>query len=327
MIASCKSVSGRPLISVCITTFNQKQYISTTIMSVVSQCGQGQDFDLEILIGDDSSTDGSSEVISRLAEQFPLRICHFRHVQNLGANENFKFLVNKSAGDYLAHLDGDDYWLPDKLSRQLARLNSSKELIACYSNAMVIDSENRLAGFFTNSQPEHIEFEYLAAHGNFLNFSSILYKSEAKSEIQKLTFPMIDYEIHLTLARMGKLSFINEPLACYRWMSSTSMLRNQFADFSVAYMAALCRLLPRASHRVKVEATALFILTTLMKRPDWILNTEFWQRIDALRSALTVSVIELFWPGCCLAIAGLRMRFRTVLIKSLGGLPAVFPRI
>jgi len=331
LMASIPEVARqKPLVSVCITTYNQKNYVATTVMSVLSQCGQGQVFDLEILVGDDCSTDGSTEILLEIESEYPKNLRIIRHEKNLGANENFKFLVGHSSGNYVAHLDGDDFWLPEKLVRQVNFLESSPDLIACYTNALVIDSKNSLVGLFTNPQPEKIDFDYLAMHGNFLNFSSMLYRAQVKPLMLGLVLPMIDYEIHLTLAQIGRLGFVNEPLACYRWMSSTSMLRHQFFDFTLAYMAALVRVLPQASSKIRQRAVAHYILTTLMKQPGWLFDYPFWQRIVVLKKSLQVRWAALLWPICILAVAGLCSRSRFWLLMKLagpGGMPVMFPRL
>jgi len=323
-------VRQRPLVSVCITTYNQKDYVAATVMSVLSQCGQGSLFDLEILVGDDCSTDGSTEILLKIESDHPKNLRIIRHEKNLGANENFKFLVRHSSGDYVAHLDGDDFWLPEKLVRQVNFLQNSSDLIACYTNALVIDSRNLLVGLFTNPQPEIIDFDYLATHGNFLNFSSMLYRAQAKPLMLGLALPMIDYEIHLILAQIGRLGFVNEPLACYRWMSSTSMLRHQFFDFTEAYLAALVRVLPQANSKIKRRAIAHYFLTTLMKQPGWLFDYLFWRRIEFLKKSLRVRWGALLWPLCILAAAGFCSRSRFWLLMKLagpGGMPVMFPRL
>lgn len=320
----------KPLVSVCITTYNQKDYVAATVMSVLSQCGQGQVFDLEILVGDDCSTDSSIEILLGIETDHPKNLRIIRHEKNIGANENFKFLVRQSVGDYVAHLDGDDFWLPEKLVRQVNFLEGAPDFVACYSNALVIDSKNSLVGLFTNPQPEKIDFDYLAMHGNFLNFSSMLYRAKVKPLMLNLATPMIDYEIHLTLVQVGGLGFINEPLACYRWMSSTSMLRHQFFDFTTAYLGALIRLLPKAKSKTRYRASAHYFLTTLMKRPGWIFDRSFWHRFEILKNDLHVRWVGLLGPLSTLIIFGSCSRARFWLLRKLAGssgLPVIFPRL
>lgn len=88
MFPEPKFNSQRPLVTVCILTYNQHNYIEATVRSVLAQCGQGLDFELEILVGDDHSTDGTSEILARLELQFPESITWIRHPKNLGGHEN-----------------------------------------------------------------------------------------------------------------------------------------------------------------------------------------------------------------------------------------------
>ena len=324
------SLRQLPCVSVCITTYNQKEYIVPTVMSVLAQAGQGVDFELEVILGDDCSTDGSSEILSELAARYTGILKYHRHSVNLGANENFKYLIRQAMGDFIAHLDGDDYWLPEKLSRQLIRMSENAELAACYANAIVLDPGGQCVGVFTGHQPDIIEFEYLASRGNFLNFSTLLYRASLKEQMLALDTPMIDYEVHLTLARVGPLAFINQPHACYRWMSSTSMLKNQFTAYDQAYLAALTRSLTASPVSVRSQAVAAYVVTTLLSHRHWIGQGEFWQRVKLLKNSISVSNTQLLIPLLSLSLAALKMKMKNLLAGFLMGerpVAARFPRL
>jgi len=330
MFSERKIYSQRPLVTVCILTYNQCRYIEATVRSVLAQCGQGLDFELEILIGDDHSTDGSSEILARLESQFPENITWIRHPKNLGGHENMRCLLRRATGHYIAHLDGDDYWMPEKIVRQLKRLEVSPSSVACYTNAFVLDAADRFLGIFTNMHPERFSFSYLAARGNFLNFSSTLYKAEAKDLILASEQPMIDYEIHLLLASSGDLSFVDEPLVCYRWMSASSTLRHNFGEFSALYAQALLRTLSATSSSIRYQAVALYILTSLMKRKEWIFDSNFWQLIRELTLKLKLSFSGLIWPIFYLGALGVVARIRagcTLAMSKSEHAVVMFPRI
>lgn len=122
------------MISVAITTYNQVNFIGRAINSVLCQkC----DEPIEILIGDDCSIDGTSEICLRYAVKYPNIIKYVRNSNNVGLIENYRMTLLHCKGDYIAWLDGDDYWCDDtKLRRQIGILNNSSKILT-YSNKYI----------------------------------------------------------------------------------------------------------------------------------------------------------------------------------------------
>jgi len=108
-----------PLVSVCIITYNQAEYIEEAVDSVLEQ---QVDFEYELIIGDDCSTDGTREILKRYQCAHPDRIrlnLHDEHYDGIPARKNMVTNLESARGKYVALLDGDDYWIsPDKLQRQ-----------------------------------------------------------------------------------------------------------------------------------------------------------------------------------------------------------------
>lgn len=211
-----------PLVSVCIVTFNHERYIHDCIMSVIAQ---SKDVALEILIGDDHSDDGTSAIIKKLGKSYPDIIHYIRHPERLGyGSKNYQTLLKKARGTYIAHLDGDDYWLPGKLRTQVSFLKQNPLSSAVYTNALVVKDNNEPVGIFNNTQPTIFNINYLLQRGNFLNNSSMLYRERYKSNIMNLEAPFIDYNINLHHALEGPIGYINQALTVYRLNSSSSVL-------------------------------------------------------------------------------------------------------
>lgn len=210
-----------PLISVCVVTYNQESFIKDCLTSVLAQY---PDMDMEILVGDDASTDGTSEIIGQVASASPGRIEYFRHDRNLGPAGNYRFLIERARGEFIAHLDGDDFWMPGKLAQQVAFLRAHPECAAVYTNAAVISDDRRLLGVFNNELPETFDLGFLLRKGNFLNHSSLVYRSKNKDAILSIAGGFIDYRIHIRLARRGMLGYLNQVLVCYRAAVANSMV-------------------------------------------------------------------------------------------------------
>ena len=241
----------QPLVSVCIVTYNHKRYIHDCIMSVIAQ---SSDVTLEILVGDDQSDDGTSGIIEVLTKEYPHFIRNFRHLKRIGyGSKNYLYLLQKTRGTYIAHLDGDDYWLPGKLKAQVAFLEQNPTCSAVYTNALVIQENNEPAGIFNNPQPTKFDINRLLGQGNFLNNSSMLYRASFKQSILDFQAPFIDYQINLSHALSGSLGYLNQALTVYRLNSSSSVLVQANERIRKLYWDALLNL-PRAS--VNTDALA-----------------------------------------------------------------------
>src|SRR5665647_3930572 len=104
-----------PLVSVCMQTWNSERFIAEAIESVL-----GQDFaDIELIIVDDGSTDATRQIIERYAKQDP-RIRAIFHERNLGMSKAWNDGIDAAKGKFIAHIDSDDVWVPNKLTKQLA---------------------------------------------------------------------------------------------------------------------------------------------------------------------------------------------------------------
>lgn len=111
------------MISVAIVTYNHEQYIAQALDSVISQ---NFSWPYEIIVGDDCSTDRTREILNMYVEKY-----NFIHVlpreQNMGVTRNFFDVLQHCSGQYIALLDGDDYWTdPDKLRKQVQYLTDHK---------------------------------------------------------------------------------------------------------------------------------------------------------------------------------------------------------
>jgi len=213
----------KPFVSICIATYNQENYIKDCILSVIAQ---QHDVDLEILVGDDCSTDQTRAVVQSIADEHPTSVKAIFHKTNLGGSNNYRCLIEHAKGDYIAHLDGDDYWLPGKLAAQVAFLEEHPECSGVYANAVVIGIDGTFVGIFNNSQPIIQDLSYLMQGGNYLNHSSIMYRGALKDEILSIKNAFLDYMVHCRLAMKGPLGYINQLLVVYRTGVATSALLN-----------------------------------------------------------------------------------------------------
>lgn len=212
---------SRPTLAVCIITRNQRAFIEACVRSATEQ---EVDADLRILIGDDASDDGTGEIVSRLMREYPHRIEHFRREPRIGAFANMRDLMARADGDFVARVDGDDYWLPGKLQRQLVILKAHPDCAAVYTNAITMDEAGKRIGLFNDVGDARFDLAAMLRRGNFLNNSSVLFRNAGRHAWLDVDVPQIDYRVHLWHARHGWLGHIGEPLAAYRVNTRGSMV-------------------------------------------------------------------------------------------------------
>ena len=127
----------KPLVSVCITTYNQEKYIAKSIESCLQQ---ETDFNYEILVGEDDSSDGTRHICRDYSEKYPDKIRLFLNERKSviyidgrpTGRWNFRNLLNKSKGEYIAFCEGDDFWTDaEKLQKQVDYLHQNLILVLC----------------------------------------------------------------------------------------------------------------------------------------------------------------------------------------------------
>lgn len=121
-------------LSVFVVTYNQEQYIRQCLDSIVMQ---QVDFDYEVIIGEDCSTDNTPAICDEYAKKYPF-IKVYHHPKNLGLVKNWEFVLNHCTGDYVAMLEGDDYWTnPNKLQTQVDYLEKHKDISLTFTSTKV----------------------------------------------------------------------------------------------------------------------------------------------------------------------------------------------
>ncbi len=123
----------KPAVTVIIPTFNRASVVVRAIRSVLGQTCQ----DWELIVVDDCSTDGTEQSVSGFSDH---RISYIRHDRNRRAGAARNTGIRHAQGEYVAFLDSDDEWLPEKLQYELEVLrNSDPEVGLVYTGKMILD--------------------------------------------------------------------------------------------------------------------------------------------------------------------------------------------
>ncbi|MHC4512298.1 MAG: glycosyltransferase family 2 protein [Planctomycetota bacterium] len=195
-------------VAVVIPAFNSRQFLEATIASVREQTLVPR----ELVVVDDGSTDGTAELVTGLGVRCVRQ-------ENSGPAAARNHGVRETAAPLLAFLDADDRFLPDKLERQLALLAES-HVVACCSNAWVIQDGKRHGLRNSSEVASTLTFESLLA-ANPVICSTMVLRRDAFDEAggfdeDRVLVATEDYDLWLRVARLGRLAYMDAPLAEYR---------------------------------------------------------------------------------------------------------------
>ena len=124
------------LVSAILPTYNQAPFVESAVLSAVEQ-----DYpDVQVVVSDDGSTDGTDEIVRDLARRYPDRITPIVGLPNVGITENCNRTLRACRGELVAFHAGDDLWLPGKLSRQVAWFEEDPRRVLCGHDVEVFDS-------------------------------------------------------------------------------------------------------------------------------------------------------------------------------------------
>lgn len=208
----------RPLVSVAIVTYNQREFLRECIESVLAQ-----DYaDYEIVVADDGSSDGTREMLEeyrqRRPEVFVLRLS----MVNRGITENSNAAQAACTGKYIAWIAGDDLMLPGKLSAQVEYMERHPECNICYHNLEVFDSRTgEVLGLFnTRKNPAYVgDVRVVLRRGAF--------NGACSNMVRRSAVPVAGFDRRLgaacdwlywveTLESGGEIQFLNRVLGRYR---------------------------------------------------------------------------------------------------------------
>lgn len=202
-----------PLVSVKMITFNHKNYISRAIDGVLKQ---KTNFRYELVIGDDCSTDGTTELISEYSAKYPDIIRHIIRKENLGAKRNAQDLNSYLEGKYVALCEGDDYWTDHyKLQKQADFLRTHPDFTMCFHSADVIREDNIETELFKDLEervytPNEILSKWLVPTGSVLVVREFYAKLYYHPD-----YLFTDIALFLTLAEYGKIWCMKESMSVY----------------------------------------------------------------------------------------------------------------
>lgn len=225
---------SEPVVSICSITYNHAPYIRQCLDGFLMQ---KTNFPFEIIINDDCSTDGTTEIIKEYAEKYPDLIKPIFHEENQykkGVRGMFvKYVFPKAQGKYLALCEGDDYWIdPLKLQKQVDILESDDSVSMVYTSFKTVDSKGNLMRRpdYENYKKRSFTgdvFYKLITSGNFIMTLTTCFRKEIyENDVIKGYPVMLDYALFLGVSSTGKAVFLPEETGCYRYVGNSATNAN-----------------------------------------------------------------------------------------------------
>ncbi|HEY6143937.1 MAG TPA: glycosyltransferase [Flavobacterium sp.] len=204
------------MLSVCMITYNHEKYIIQAIENVLNQV---TNFDFELIISNDNSTDKTNELIIEYLKTNPDKknVIYINNEKNLGMMPNFTYTLKKCSGKYIALCEGDDYWTnKNKLQKQVGFLEQNSSYSICF-HKVDVEIEGKIQNDeITFSVPITTGIKDLAK-GNYIHTCSAVYRNNLfEFPDYFIKAPVGDYFLHMLNARFGKIYHIEEKMAIYR---------------------------------------------------------------------------------------------------------------
>lgn len=196
-------------------TYNQEAYIDEAIRSVMlQQC----DFEYELVIGNDCSTDGTRSRCEAWKKKYPGRIVLVNQHKNIGLARNFVATYGSLRGEYVAICEGDDWWCSRrKLQRQVDWMDAHPDYSCCFHRVVNYYQDTNAKSLSNGGQKKEITILDLAERNVISNVSALFRRGLFGDLPEWMTqVSTYDYAIHMLNAEYGPLHYMRRPMAVYR---------------------------------------------------------------------------------------------------------------
>jgi glycosyltransferase involved in cell wall biosynthesis len=228
-----------PLVSVACVTYMHERFVDEALRSVITQ---QTSFRIEIVVGDDCSSDLTRSHLRRWQATHPDKVRLVLQDKRGGVGANFIATLAGCRGQYIALLDGDDYWSFDqKIQRQARFLDVNPWASACVHDVAVLDVDGSRNSFPVRYSSPGADVAEILKRGP-AHTSSIMFRREILNGMPEYLFslPIGDWPLLVACARGGRIAFLDE--ACwstYRYQGQGSWMRRTLLDRTRGELAAL----------------------------------------------------------------------------------------
>ena len=206
-------------LSILIVSYNQEKYIAECLDSILIQ---KIPFEFEIIVADDNSTDSTLSIIIEKLINTKLNYRILATESNLGIVRNYQRAFQECKGNYIAVMEGDDYWTdPYRVKKHVEFLENHLEFVMSF-NRMIVFNETKgsfvLSEWVLNDDYEYITAKQLASGNKIGNLSACVFRN---SEIKKLNakifeIPIADWMLGMALGQYGLIAKLKDVMSVYR---------------------------------------------------------------------------------------------------------------
>lgn len=323
-----------PLVSVVMTTYNHERYLAEAIEGVVRQ---ETDFPIELLIGEDCSTDGTRKVALDYQKRFPEMIRVITSERNVGGHKNAGRLIAAARGTYIAFCEGDDFWhRPDKLELQIDHFRADDSLVCVSSGILIVSPDgevvDKLQHFGSDAKANELEYQHLifgtAGHPTCTVVARTWAVRRARSGTSLCndhSMPLGDLPLWLEISQLGRMIHLPEVLASYRLSTNSATRRGDplwslhlaICALEIRYRALEKYPLPEdesQTSQAKLEF-ARRLLRGAARIGDRAVARCQWRRLTGLGARATLSDVACM----AIALAPLPRRSLAVTARKLSG--------
>ena len=207
-------------VSIICTNYNKGDWVREAMDSFLNQ---KTNFDFEIIIIDDASTDHSYEIIQEYQKKFPEKVRTFRNEVNLGITRTWKKVCQEAKGQYIARCDSDDFWTdPLKLQKQVDLLDASTDSLWSNTEFDMVDLDGNLIqkdAFANKALPLIESYEEMLVMKGMTMASTWLVDTTLMQDVSaQISDTAADdtFELQLELFKRTKISFLSDSTTVYR---------------------------------------------------------------------------------------------------------------
>jgi glycosyltransferase involved in cell wall biosynthesis len=210
-------------VSINLCCYNSEKYLRETLDSVVDQTYH----DWELIIINDGSTDSTETIVKEYINRGAPIVYHYQENSGLGHSRNEA--LARSHGKYIAFIDHDDVWLPEKLRQQITVLETEPDYDLVYTNYYVVRGNNKTAKFKRPQPAGRVFDRFLSSYP--IHVSTVIVRQSAVKKLDPLFNPNLlmteDFDFCMRLLIAGQASYLSQPLATYRYHTAMSSVTNE----------------------------------------------------------------------------------------------------
>ncbi len=211
---------NKPLVSICCITYNHNNYIHDAIQSFLNQRA---DFPTEIIIHDDASKDGTSEIVLQYANEHPRVIISILQKENqysIGINPFYEYILPITKGKYIAVCEGDDYWTdPLKLQKQVDFLEANPDYTLCFHDALILwENKQHPPKYFCANDQKDTSTILDIIDKWFIPSASMVIRRDAVLPLPDWFIEVYngDWALQMLAASKGKVYYMDKVMSVYR---------------------------------------------------------------------------------------------------------------